>query len=147
MRISPLKMRAALLVMVSVAAAPLLSAPAAAESKKSITKQENSLAAAGFVVKPANTPARIDMLNRLPKDKFARRIKGDVVTYVYADPKSCNCLYVGTEAAYGRYQKAVQAKNIADEQEMAAEDYSDPNWNWGAWGGWDGGFGFDRFGW
>ncbi len=74
-----------------------------------------------------------------------RRVNGDRVTYVYADPKGCNCLYVGTQQAYGRYRANQQAQNIADDQEMAAMDYQDAAWNWAAWGPWRGpwgGFGF-----
>jgi hypothetical protein len=32
-----------------------------------VTQNEDNLAAAGFVVRPANTPERIAMLNRLPR--------------------------------------------------------------------------------
>jgi hypothetical protein len=42
---------------------------------KAIYKQENSFVVAPFVVRPANTPARLDMRSRLLKDKFARRIE------------------------------------------------------------------------
>ena len=137
----------AMLLLAAAALVPLVTAPADAKSKKSIEHQEDDLAAAGFVVRPANTPARTDMLARLPAQKFVKRVKGDVVTYVYADPKACNCLYVGTQQAYGQYRRAMQAKNLVDEQRFAAEDYSDSAWNWGAWGPWGGRFGFGRRGW
>ena len=140
-------MNALYAMLASAAVVPLLTAPATAESKKSIAKMENSLSAAGFIVKPANSPARLAMLARLPKDKFARRTKGDIVTYVYADPKDCNCLYVGSQSAYGRYQQADQAKNIVDQERIAAEDYDDPAWNWDSWGSWGPGFGFRHHGW
>jgi len=121
--------------------------PAFAASKHSIQKKEDSLAAAGFVVKPANTPARLDMLKRLPANKFVQRVRGDNVAYVYADPKNCNCLYVGSQAAYGAYRQQVQQKQIADEQLDAANSYNDASWDWGAWGPWGGRwtrFGFGR---
>lgn len=41
--------------------------------------------------------------------------------YVYSDPKVCNCLYVGNQAAYGRYMSYVQAQNLADQQQMTAD--------------------------
>ena len=139
----------------SVAAAPVLAAVLVATlsgcvtTKEAIAHKENDLSAAGFNDKPANTPERQAMLARLPANKFVRNVKGDTVKYVYADPKSCNCLYVGTQQAYGAYVKTMQAKNLADEQQMTAEEYSDPAWNWGAWGPWGGfGWGFGRgYGW
>jgi hypothetical protein len=139
--------RALLAVLASAAVVPLLGGAVMAESKKSIGRTENSLAAAGFIVKPANSPARLAMLARLPKDKFARRTKGDIVTYVFADPKACNCIYVGSQAAYGRYQKADQAKKLVDQERIAAEDYTDPAWNWDSWGSWGPSFGFRHHGW
>ena len=126
---------------------PVMSAPANAASQKSISRQEDKLAAAGFIVRPANTPARIDMLSRLPAGKFVRRVNGDDVTYVYADPKSCNCLYVGTQAAYAQYQAVMQAKNLVDEQNLTAGEYSDGAWDWGSWGSWGPRWGFHRRGW
>jgi len=135
-----------LAVLVAGALLPLAT-PAAAQSKSSIEKKEDNLAAAGFIVKPANTPARVAMLKRLPANKFVQRTKGDVVTYVYADPKACACLYVGTQAAYGQYQKAMQAKNLLDQEQMNALDYQDGAWDWGAWGNWGPHWGFGHHGW
>ena len=119
-----------------------ITALSACESpQQMVTQKEDHLAAAGFVLKPASTPQRIAMLNKLPAHHFVRRIHGDTVSYVYADPTVCGCLYVGDQAAYGRYQAYRQEQNIADEQQMTAQDYQDAQWNWGEWGPWGGGFG------
>ena len=99
-----------------------------------VADKEDSLAAAGFVQRPANTPERQAMLNRLPPHKFVRHVHGDNITYVYADPLVCDCLYVGSQQAYGQYQQALQQKSIADEQELTAQEYADPAWTWGPWG-------------
>jgi hypothetical protein len=115
-----------------------------------IQDKEDSLAAAGFILRPANTPERIAMLKRLPPNRFLRREKGDVVSYVYADPIVCSCLYVGTQQAYSQYLRDRQQKEIADQQQLAAQEYSDASWNWGAWGPWGPGYGFGYaggFGW
>lgn len=104
-----------------------------------VTEREDNLAAAGFIVRPANTPERKAMLSRLPANHFVRRVKGDDVRYVYADPLVCGCLYVGSQQAYGKYKQHQQQQNLADEQQMTADSYSDAAWNWGAWGG---GYGF-----
>jgi hypothetical protein len=123
-------------------------APANAASKGSIQKMEGRLAAAGFVARPANTPKRQAMIVRLPADKFATRTNGDTISYVYADPKVCNCIYVGDQQAYGVYQRAIAVQKLADEQRMTAEEFNDPAWEWGAWGMGGGRFGFGgRRGW
>lgn len=115
---------------------------ACATQQERINKREDDLAAAGFIVKPANTPERQQMLSRLPPDKFVQRVHGDSVHYVYADPVVCHCLYVGTQQAYGQFKQHEQQQHLADEQMMTAQMYSDPAWNWGAWGPWGPGFGF-----
>jgi hypothetical protein len=121
-----------------------LFAIAACQSQSAlVTQKEDNLAAAGFVVRPANTPERIAMLNRLPPHQFVQRVNGDAVHYVYADPLVCGCLYVGTQQAYNQYKLHEQQQNLADEQLMTAQTYSDGAWNWGAWGPWGApGFGF-----
>jgi hypothetical protein len=113
-----------------------------------ISQQEDQLSAAGFVQRPANTSEREAMLKRLPPNQFVRRVNGDEVTYVYGDPVVCNCLYVGTQQAYGEYIRYVQARRLANEQRTTAMMYSDPAWNWGAWGPWGPRYGFGMgFGW
>ena len=115
-----------------------------------IQEKEDSLAAAGFILRPANTPERIAMLKRLPPNKFVRREHGDVVHYVYADPIVCSCLYVGTQQAYSQYLRDRQQQAIVDQQQLAAQEYSDAAWNWGAWGPWGPSYGFgyaEGFGW
>jgi hypothetical protein len=101
-----------------------------------VSAHEDNLAAAGFIVRPANTPERQAMLHRLPPHQFVQRVNGDTVHYVYADPLVCGCLYVGTQQAYNQYKRDQQQKNLADEQQMTAQSYSDAAWNWNAWGPW-----------
>src|SRR5271163_4714075 len=65
-----------------------------------VAQREDNLAAAGFIIRPANTPERQAMLAKLPANHFVQRVKGDTVHYVYADPLVCGCLYVGSQQAY-----------------------------------------------
>lgn len=106
-----------------------------------IQNKEDGLAAAGFILRPANTPERVAMLKRLPANRFVRREHGDVVHYVYADPIVCSCLYVGNQQAYSQYLRDRQQQQIADQQQLAAQEYDDAAWNWGAWGPWGPGYG------
>jgi hypothetical protein len=115
---------------------------ACATPQQKVSQQEDNLAAAGFLVQPANTPERQAMLDRLPSHHFVRRVHGDAVAYVYSDPLVCNCLYVGSQEAYGRYQAYLQQRKLADQQETTAQIYQDSAWNWGAWGPWGPGFGW-----
>jgi hypothetical protein len=128
-----------------------LFALAACESQASrVEHKEDNLSAAGFVVKPANTPDRVAMLNRLPAHQFVQRVNGDTVHYVYADPLVCGCLYVGTQQAYNQYKANQLQQQLADEQLMTAQSYSDAAWNWGAWGPWPPGppgFVYGPYGW
>jgi hypothetical protein len=106
-----------------------------------VTQKEDNLSAAGFIIRPANTPERQTMLNRLPANKFVQRVNGDSIHYVYADPLVCGCLYVGTQQAFNQYKLHQQQQSLADEQQMTAQTYADPAWNWGAWGPWGPGVG------
>jgi hypothetical protein len=101
-----------------------------------VSEREDNLSAAGFIVRPANTPERQAMLSRLPPHKFIQRVSGDVVHYIYSDPLVCGCLYVGTQQAFNQYKLHQQQQNLADEQLMSAQMYADPAWSWDAWGPW-----------
>jgi hypothetical protein len=110
--------------------------PACQTQQQAVSAHEDNLAAAGFIIRPANTPERQVMLNRLPPHQFVQRVNGDTIHYVYADPLVCGCLYVGTQQAYDQYKRDQQQRNLANEQQMTAQTYSDAEWNWGAWGPW-----------
>ena len=106
-----------------------------------VQQHEDLLAAAGFVVRPVNTAARQEALAHLPPHHFVQRIHGDAVVYLYADPLVCNCLYIGSQEAYGRYRQErlqqrmlEQQQQIVDEQQMNADRIEDSGWDWGMWG-------------
>jgi hypothetical protein len=97
---------------------------------------EQVLAAAGFQVKPADTPEKLAHLQALTPRKVVRYSRDGQPQYVYADPETCKCLYVGDEQRYQKYQELSLQKQIADEQRSAAETNWDASMNWGAWGPW-----------
>jgi hypothetical protein len=107
---------------------------AACQSQGDVIQQENTLAAAGFEVRIANTAERQAMLNRLPPNQFVARVNNGVTHYVFADP-GCGCLYVGSQQAFNQYVSNQQL-DAAHEQQMAVQDYYDASWNWAAWGPW-----------
>ena len=119
-----------LLVVVMLACGGL----AGCQTQGEVAQQENSLAAAGFVVQIANTADRQAMLQRLPPNRFVVRVHDGVTHYIYADP-DCGCLYVGPQQAFNQYISNQQL-DLAHEQQMAVQDYYDASWNWAAWGPW-----------
>jgi hypothetical protein len=70
-----------------------------------IIQHEENLAAAGFTMRPPNTPELQTMLNQLPAHHVVQRIRADKIRYVYADPDVCDCLYVGSQQAYDLYKQ------------------------------------------
>ncbi|HYZ62846.1 MAG TPA: hypothetical protein VE650_10365 [Acetobacteraceae bacterium] len=110
---------------------------ACASQQQVVQQREDLLAAAGFTVRPANTPQRQTLLRTLPPNRFVQRVRGDQVVYLYADPLVCACLYVGDQAAYGRYRQEVFQRRLVSDQLLAAQMNQDAAWDWGPWGpGW-----------
>jgi hypothetical protein len=126
----PMPERASLLMLAAVGA--MLSA--CVSQQETVRGREDLLAAAGFTVRPANTPARQAGLRALPANRFVQQARGDRVVYLYADPLVCNCLYIGDPAAYGRYQQEMLQRQIARDRLMTAEMNADAAWDWGPWG-------------
>lgn len=93
---------------------------------------ERELAAAGFQMKFAKTSDQIAKVNSLPQRTLTRTSGADgKPRFVWADASDCTCIYVGTEAAYDRYQRISLRQEAAQQQEMAAAEM-----DWGAWGPW-----------
>lgn len=136
-----------LILLGPAAIVPVLAMTACATTQQRVAQKEDALSAAGFVARPANSPARQAMLTRLPPHRFVQRPHGNVMHYVYADPSGCNCLYVGTQQAYGKYVRQMQRQNLVDQRQLTAQMYSDPMWDWGGWGGYGRGFGYGGLGW
>ena len=110
------------------------------------TSQTDMLTAAGFKLHTADTPKKQELLATLPKDQLS------VVTWkgktFYVQPAAApNQAYVGTPAEYQSYQQLRLAKQMSNDNLMAAQMNADAMDNWGgAWGpGFYGGFYGGRF--
>ena len=80
------------------------------------TRTEQTLAAAGFHIEPADTADRLAELHATaPFEIVVKRRDGKEV-YAYADPVRCRCQYVGDAQQYAEYQR------LQDEDLIAAED-------------------------
>src|SRR5205809_1007030 len=78
------------------------------------------LVSAGFTTKPADTPERAQQLHAMPPLKLVSESEDGNVVYRYADPYSCDCLYVGDQQAYAEYKRLALQRQIADERLEAA---------------------------
>jgi hypothetical protein len=117
-----------------IVALAILIGGCAAMRREEAQKTESILSAAGFQMKPADTPDRIAHLSTMTPRKIVPHTKDGKLFYVYADSKGCNCLFVGDEQAYQRYQQLALKQQLAQEQLMAAQMNEDAAMNWGLWG-------------
>ena len=81
-------------------------------------QREEMLTQAGFQRKLAETDEQRKQLQQLPARLLVRVPFGSEERYVYGDADYCECLYVGTEAAYDRFLRAVS-------REFINTDYAD----------------------
>ena len=65
---------------------------------------DRNLIAAGFVMRPADTPEKMKRLQALTPYKFAARTKDGVRYYIYPDPSDCKCAFVGYQQAFDTYR-------------------------------------------
>lgn len=68
---------------------------------------------AGFVVRVADTPARIARLNTVSAHKFIRRVKAGHAYFMYVDPSLCKCVYLGDQDAMNNYRAMVVKRRQA----------------------------------
>ena len=97
---------------------------------------EELLAAAGFQVRPADKAERIDDLQGMPPRKLVARKQDAKVTYTFADPYTCRCLYVGGAKEYSAYQRLAREKRIEEERLNDGEPM-DGLWGPLDWHPWD----------
>jgi hypothetical protein len=118
--------------LVAICLAGCATGPPAAAPAKTMPEM---LTAAGFKAFPAATPEQVKHLKTCPPETLMiHERKGAVGCYAFADQKT-DTMYIGDEAAYWRFKKA-----LAEQQRKIEEQRieSDPQfWTmWGArWGG------------
>ena len=117
---------------VALAAATMLTGCATFRGSEARSTEE-LLAAAGFVMRPADTAERQQRLVARPPYRLESHTKDGKVVYTYADPDGCNCLYVGGPKEYSEYQRLRLHRHIAADEAWAAQ-YS--QMDWGIWGPW-----------
>jgi len=115
-----------------------------------VEKKEDLLLASGFTIQPADTAKRQALLARLPAHHFVQRSRDGKAVFLYADPLVCDCLYIGDDKAFGRYQETILERQMAsdelgDQGSLRQESKSDLNdelkvlaadesgWAWEPW--------------
>jgi hypothetical protein len=73
-------------------------------SKPFLDRNSFYLSSAGFRVQVANDAAGRRAMDALPPHRFVLHRFGNDVRYLYAEPKYCVCIFVGTKDAYQDYR-------------------------------------------
>jgi hypothetical protein len=81
-----------------------LGALAGAEPAGAQLATDMKLEDAGFVMRRADTPEKMAQLRKLPPRRFATRVGKTGRYYIWADPETCQCAFVGTERAYQAFR-------------------------------------------
>jgi uncharacterized protein YceK len=112
----------------------LLSGCAAIEQAQRAST-ERILSAAGFEPTPANTAARQKSLASLTPYKVERKLRHNEFYYLYAVPEQ-NLVYIGNQAAYGKYQELLIQQEIANANLNAAQMQMNTAQQWNDWSCW-----------
>ena len=106
----------------------------AADGEWTTLTTEQLLASAGFQKKVADSPAKLAHLETLtPARKLVTHRRDGHLYYVYADPETCKCLYVGTAA---QYQLALEKRLESDQLVAMQEHLDDDAVIWTLWAPW-----------
>jgi hypothetical protein len=105
-------------------AAVLTVAGCAGPPKDPTFQQMNALATAGFDLKMADTPAKLERIKKLPQLRLVQVEDKGRQVYVYTDAQGCQCLYLGDKNAYRRLIDQPRQQKI-DQRSWWSQDQSD----------------------
>jgi hypothetical protein len=97
-----------------------------------VASTENLLTKAGFQVRPADSPHRMEQMMRMTPNKFVTRVRNGQLVYLYPDPMACKCVYFGSQQNWDAYRRELAAQQIAGANEMTATE-SQMDWDFGLW--------------
>jgi len=89
---------------------------------------EEALAAAGFQLKMADTPTKLDRIIHIPQKQVVRGMIKNREVYLRADAVGCRCYYAGTRQNYEqlRYNQREEKADRRANRHNAQHD--DPLW-------------------
>ena len=116
----------------------IASSGCAAKKAQTSMNTERMLSTAGFELKIADTPEKLEKLKGLAQRKIVPYPHEGKMLYLYADAASCKCVYVGTPEAYQRYVEYQVGQSIADDHRKAAQANANATtpYNRGVWEIW-----------
>jgi hypothetical protein len=97
------------------------------------TQNTDLLTAAGFKLVTADTPQKQEVLKSLSPGQLSL-VKYKGKTFYVQPASTANHAYVGTPAEYQSYQQLRLAKQMSNDNLMAAQMNADAMNNWNAWG-------------
>ena len=107
----------------------------ALDQERNAINTERALSDAGFRMRLADTEKKLAHLETLIQRRLVPHRKDGALYYVYADAIYCQCVYVGTEKAYDRYQ-GLAARRIAHERLVTEEMTRGSGMDWDMMGHW-----------
>jgi len=107
-------------VLVLALAAVMVLTGCATNRGSEASSTEEMLAAAGFVMRPADTAERQQRLAARPPYRLESHTQDGTVVYTYVDPGGCKCLYLGGPKEYSEYQHLRLQRQIAADEAWGA---------------------------
>jgi hypothetical protein len=89
---------------------------------------EEALAAAGFQLKMADTPAKVERISRIPQKRVVRAMIKDREFYLWADAAGCRCYYKGTHRNYVQLQQNRWEEKADQHADWYQAQHDDPLW-------------------
>jgi len=120
-------------VVLTAAICILVLAGCASTQPKKIIANEKLLAAAGFKRHPADTPAKLEQLKKMPQLKLFTRKENNSEYYIYVDAQHCQCLFEGGREEYERYQELALKNQLAADKRRNEKRERNRNLDWGQW--------------
>jgi hypothetical protein len=113
-------------------AAALAMAGCAGPPKDPTFQAENALATAGFNLKMADTPAKLERIQKLPQRRLVHGEAQGHQIFVWADAPGCQCWYSGDENAYRRLIDQRREQKI-DQRSYWYQDQGTSLWTSSDW--------------
>lgn len=117
-----------------LAATVLWLAGCASYAQRYAQANEEGLEAAGFEMRPANTPGKVASLQALTQRRILVYKRPDRLYFVWPDARFCRCLYVGGETQYQEYARLGFEQKLERERQTAAEENEAAALFGGPWG-------------
>ena len=94
---------------------------------------EEALVAAGFQLKMADTPAKLERISRIPQKKVVKAMIKEREIYLWADAAGCRCYYTGRRQNYEQLLQNQQEEQMERRTYWYEAQHNDPLWLYPGW--------------